>query len=258
MSTAHVRTVVRDHVARVVLDRPPVNALTPDVLEAIGAAFGSFAGDGDVRVAVLASAVERAFCAGADIKASLGGGSDDPPAIDPGARGRNALWSLYDCAVPVIAAVNGPALGGGLALVSCCDIIVASERAVFGLPEIDVGLLGGGSHLQRMIGPHRMRHAFFTGRRISAAEMLALGAISMVVPHADLDAEVDAIAADIERKSPAAVRLAKEAFNRVEHLPLKEAYRIEQDYTNRLARFEDSREAMAAFVERREPRFRGR
>lgn len=157
------------------LDRPPVNALTPDVLQAIGAAFGSFAGDRDVRVAVLASAVERAFCAGADIKASLAATGDDPPPTDPGARGRDALWSLYDCAVPVIAAVNGPALGGGLALVSCCDIIVASERAVFGLPEIDVGLLGGGSHLQRMIGPHRMRHAFFTGRRIPAADMLAWG-----------------------------------------------------------------------------------
>jgi enoyl-CoA hydratase len=157
----------------------------------------------------------------------------------------------------VIAAVNGPALGAGLAFAACCDLIVASERAVFGCPEVEVGLLGAGSHLQRMVGPYRMRELYYTASRIPAQEMFQLGGISRVVAHESLMEEARAIAADIARKSPPAIRLAKEALNRVEHMPLKEAYRTEQDYTARLSRYDDSKEAMQAFLERREPRFSG-
>jgi enoyl-CoA hydratase len=160
--------------------------------------------------------------------------------------------------VPVIAAVNGPALGAGIAICASADIVIASERAVFALPEITVGMLGGGSHLARLIGPQRMRLSYYTSERLSAAEMYRLGGVARVVPHERLADEAMAIARDIASKSPLAVRLAKQALNRVEDLPLKEGYRLEQDYTMRLGLFEDTKEAMDAFLEKREPKFKGR
>jgi enoyl-CoA hydratase len=255
--TEFLRVEVTDHVATVTLDRPPVNAMNGQLLLEIAETFPAVGADREVRAVVFASACERAFCGGADLK-GMGEPDPGPPPTDPGRVARDAMWAVLDCAVPVVAAVNGPALGAGLAFVACCDIIVASERALFGCPEIDVGLLGAGSHLQRMIGPYRMRELYYTARRVSADEMFQMGAITKVVPHEMLADEARAIAADIARKSPAAIRLAKEALNRVEDLPLKDAYRTEQDYTARLTRYDDSREAMRAFVERREPKFTGR
>jgi len=252
-----LKTEVERNVATVTLDRPPVNAMNGEVLQEIADTFPAISVDWEVRAIIFASASERAFCGGADLK-GMGEPAPGPPPTDAGRIARDAMWAILDCPVPVVAAVNGPALGAGLAFVGCCDIIVASERAVFGCPEIDVGLLGAGSHLQRMIGPYRMRELYYTARRVSADEMFQMGAISKVVPHEALAEEARAIADNIARKSPAAIRLAKEALNRVEYLPLKEAYRTEQDYTARLGRYEDSREAMQAFRERREPRFTGR
>jgi enoyl-CoA hydratase len=248
---------VRDHVATVTLNRPPVNAMNRQVLDEIADAFGGVATDWDVRAVVFASACERAFSGGVDLK-GFGDPPPGPPPADPGRIARDAMWAVLDCPVPVIAAVNGPALGAGLAFVACCDVIIASERAQFGCPEIEVGLLGAGAHLQRMVGPYRMREMYYTARRVPAEEMLRLGGVSKVVPHDTLAAEARAIAESIAAKSPAAIRLAKEALNRVESMPLKEAYRTEQDYTARLSRYEDSREAANAFLERRAPRFLGR
>jgi enoyl-CoA hydratase len=222
----------------------------------ITVAFESFAADRDARAVVLASAVERAFTAGVDVKDRVSTLDD----IDLDARrfARDAYFAIYDCALPVIAAVNGPALGAGIAICASADIVIASERAIFALPEITVGMLGGGSHLARLIGPQRTRLAYYTSERFSAAEMYRLGGVARVVPHEALADEAMAIAKQIASKSPLAVRLAKQALNRVEDLPLKEAYRLEQDYTMRLGEFEDTQEAMAAFLEKREPRFKGR
>jgi enoyl-CoA hydratase len=214
-----------------------------------------------VRAVIFSSACERAFCGGVDLKevgVPSGSAERGPRPTDAGKLAREAMWAILDCPVPVIAAVNGPALGAGLAFVACCDVIVASERAQFGCPEIDVGLLGAGSHLQRMVGPYRMRELYYTGRRVPASEMYEYGGISRVVPHAELPDAARRIAAEIARKSPPAIRLAKESLNRVEWLPLKDAYRTEQDYTARLGRYEDSAEARRAFLERRPPKFAGR
>lgn len=257
MTAQFVKIHVEDHIATVSLDRPPVNAVNGQVLLELRDTFAGVAEDWDIRAVVFASALERVFCGGADIK-DMGARAKGPAPIDSGRVARDAMWAILDCPVPVVASVGGPALGAGLAFAACCDIIVASERAVFGCPEIDVGLLGAGSHLQRMVGPYRMRELYYTARRVSAEEMFRLGGISRVVPHEDLAAESRAIATEIARKSPPAIRLAKEALNRAEHLPLKEAYRTEQDYTARLSKYDDSREAAQAFLERREPQFRGR
>jgi len=256
MAHEFIRVETADHVATVTIDRPPVNAMNRQIYREIAETFQAFDGERDVRVVVLASASDRAFLAGADLRER--NAASDEVVLDTGRRARECFWAIYDCAVPVIAAVNGPALGAGLAVVSCCDIIVASERAVFGLPEINVGLLGGGSHLLRLVGPHRMRLAFYTGERMPASELYRLGAVAKVVPSDALMDEARALAAEIARKSPIAIRLAKESLNRVEHMPFKDAYRTEQDYTARLRGFEDSREAARAFLEGREPRFQWR
>jgi enoyl-CoA hydratase len=257
VSVEFVRIEHADHVATVTLDRPPVNAMNHQLLTEIRESFSQVAEDWDVRAVVFDSAAERVWCGGVDLK-GLGAPTGGPPPSDAGKLARDAMWAVLDCPVPVVAAVNGPALGAGLAFVACCDVIVASERAQFGCPEVDVGLLGAGSHLQRMVGPYRMRELYYTARRVPAQEMFELGGISRVVPHEKLGEEARGIALEIARKSPAAIRLAKEALNRVESLPLKEAYRIEQDYTARLGKYEDSKEAMKAFMERRAPRFVGR
>jgi enoyl-CoA hydratase len=257
MTAEYVRITVADHIATVTLDRPPVNAMNRQLYREIADAFRSFEANREVRVAVLCSASERAFLAGADLRERFEGAAD-AVVLDTGRTARDCFWSILDCAVPVIAAVNGPALGAGLAVVACCDMIVASERAVFGLPEINVGLLGGGSHLLRLVGPYRMRQAFYTGERIPAAEMYRLGAVAEVTPPGEELDRARTYAAEIARKSPIAVRLAKDSLNRTEHLPFKDAYQTEQDYTARLRNFADSAEAAKAFLERREPDFQWR
>lgn len=257
-----LRVDVADHVATVTLDRPPVNAITRDTMIEMASVFDWLGGDRDVRVIIFTGAGERAFMAGVDLRtvATDDRGPDVPAALvtDPARAARDAMWSITDCAVPVIAAVNGPALGAGLAFAACCDIILAAEEATFGTTEINVGLLGASAHLSLLVGRHKARELFFTGEVVPAAELHRLGAVRSVVPRARLAEEAASLAASLAAKSPIALRLAKEAMNRVEWLPLKEAYRTEQDYTRRLLTFDDAAEARAAYLERRDPQWRWR
>ena len=254
-----VSVTIEDHVATVTLDRPPVNAATTQVLRELRDAFRAFTDDKDVRVAIFRAAGERAFIAGIDLRSIDEDSADAAPLIlDRGVIVREAMWSIYDCAVPVIAAVNGPAIGLGLALAALCDIIVAADTATFSTTEINVGLLGAGSHLGLLLPRHKVRELFFTGEAISAAELHRLGAVRAVVPQSELQATALELARSLAGKSPVALRLAKESLNRTEFLPLKDAYRTEQDYTNRLLGFEDAKEARAAFFERRPPEWKWR
>ena len=258
MTSVSVR--VEDHVATVVLDRPPVNAVDRGALIEIRDAFRSLDGRRDVRAAIFTAAGERAFMGGADL-ADIGGSDASAPAaevVDRGLVAREALWSVVDCAVPVIAAVNGPAIGAGLAFAACCDIILAAETATFGALEINVGLLGASAQLSTLVGRHKAREMYMLGERVSAAELCRLGAVRAVLPAEDLLPTANALAGELARKSPIALRLAKESMNRVESLPLKEAYRLEQDYTNRLLTYEDSVEARQAYLEKREGAWRWR
>ena len=168
------------------------------------------------------------------------------------------MWAITDCAVPVIGAINGPALGAGLAFAACCDILVASENATFGTTEINVGLLGASAHLSLLVGRHKAREMYFTGEQVPASELYRLGAVRAVVPRAELMATARELATTLAAKSPIALRFAKEAMNRVEFLPLKEAYRTEQDYTAKLLRYEDATEARNAFLEKRDPEWKWR
>jgi enoyl-CoA hydratase len=253
---------IADHIATVVIDRPPVNAVTTDTLAEIRDVFREVGESRDVRVAIFTGAGERAFVAGADLKAFDEEAKVDrstwPPSrvVDRGQVARDALSAVYECAVPVIGAINGPAIGAGVALAAVCDVLVAAEHARFGATEINVGLLGASAHLSLLVGRHKARELYLTGELISAQELHRLGVVRTVVPVDRLLDEARAFAAVLAAKSPIAVRLAKEALNRVEFLPLQEAYRTEQDYTTRLLGFDDSREARRAFREKRDPVWR--
>lgn len=170
MDTEFVKCDVRDHVALVTMDRPPVNAVNTQVHEEIMRVFDTLSDREDVRVAILTGA-GKVFCAGADIKARV---EREPQAGDfwqHSRRAREAFHSILECRVPVIAAINGPALGAGLAIVASCDLLLASEQAVLALPEINVGLLGGGRHAMRLFPHSKARRLMFTGQRLSGADL---------------------------------------------------------------------------------------
>jgi enoyl-CoA hydratase len=251
---------VADHIAVVTLDRPPVNAVDHATLGELTDAFIGLNDDRDVRVAIFTAAGDRAFMAGLDLRAEAPALERTPARFvtDPGLVAREPMWAITDCAVPVIGAINGPALGAGLAYAACCDILVAADTATFGTSEINVGLLGASAHLSQLVGRHKAREMFFTGEAVTAEELHRLGVVRAVVPRAELMDTARALAATLAAKSPIAMRLAKESMNRVEGLPLKEGYRTEQDYTARLMRFDDAREARAAFLERRDPDWKWR
>jgi enoyl-CoA hydratase len=259
---ADLRVDVVDHIATVTLDRPPVNAVDTGTFAEIIDVFSGFADDRDVRVVIFTAAGARAFMAGVDLQ-TVGPrprGAETPASLvtDPARMARDAMWAITDCAVPVIGAINGPALGAGLAFAACCDILIASDNARFGTTEINVGLLGASAHLSLLVGRHKAREMFFTGEQVSAAELHRLGAVRRVVPLSELAEASRDLALGLAAKSPIALRLAKESMNRVEHLPLKEAYRTEQDYTARLLGFEDAAEARNAFMEKRAPEWKWR
>ena len=158
----------------------------------------------------------------------------------------------------MIAAVNGAALGAGLGLMAACDIFYAAEEATFGMPEINVGLAGGASMLKTLFGRSTARRLFFTGQRLTARELLARNVVEDVLPAAELLPAALALARVIARKAPLAVVYAKRAANMCDLMPQRDAYRFEQEFTMALARTEDAREARMAFLEKREPVFKGR
>ncbi len=245
---------VAGHVATVTLDRPPVNALSPEMQAQIIRTFDRLSDEPAVR-AIILTGKGRVFCAGADIKARAG------KSFGPGERWehnrsvREAFHAIMECRKPVVAAINGPALGGGLCLVASCDILVAATAAEVGLPEINVGVLGGGRHAMRLFGHSLARRTMMLGYRVPGPELYRRGIVEACVPPEELMATARQFARDLAGKSPTAMRLAKEALNAIEEMSLRDGYRFEQNMTAELGRHPDSREAMAAFVERRPPRF---
>lgn len=251
------RVTCADSIAVVTMDHPPVNAQGRVFHEEAMRIFDTLSDMDECRVAVLTGA-GKCFSAGADIKGRAQQESLAGDLWQHNRRVRECFHSITECRKPVIAAINGPALGAGLALAAACDILVAAEEASLGLPEIDVGLLGGGRHTMRLFGHSRTRRMMLTGLRVDGAELYRLGIVECCVPRAQLmDAALD-IARAIAAKSPVAVRLAKHALNTIEEMSLRDGYRFEQNMTAELSRHPDSREAMRAFVEKRTPVFTGR
>src|SRR4051794_14063005 len=225
-----IKTEIKDHIALVTMDAPPVNAQTREFVEEFIAAFDELNETASVRVIVLTGA-GKTFSAGADIKSRGKVGAVPGDTYRHLRRAREVGFCIIESNKPVIAAVNGPALGAGLGLALCSDIILASENAVFGLPEIDIGLMGGVRHTMRLF-PHTLaRRMVLSGYRVPAAELYRRGIIEDCVPLDQLMPAAMTMASGIAKKSPAALRLAKRAINTVETMGLKDGYRFEQNLT---------------------------
>jgi enoyl-CoA hydratase len=251
------RLEVADGIATVTFDRPPVNAQNRQSREELIRIMDSLSDREDVRVVIL-TAAGKLFSAGADVKerVDLVKAPGDYPKHNR--LTREFFYAVSDCAKPVIAAVNGPAIGAGFALMLACDIMLATEDAYFVMPEIDVGLAGGARFLMQHLGKSAARKMYFTGRRVPAAELHRLGVIETPLPREQLLPAAMEIAREIAAKSPIAVRQVKRAFNTVEEMPVRDGYRFEQSVTVELSHTEDAKEAQRAFVEKRKPKFKGR
>ena len=249
----YVKTNVDERgIAEVFLDYPPVNALDSTRWAHLAKTIRALGEDEKVRVVVLGGN-GRGFCAGVDIKEL----ARDSSLITKVNRGcYDSFAAVYDCPVPVIAAVHGFCLGGGIGLVGSSDIIIAADDATFGLPEIDRGAMGAATHLMRMFPVQKVRRMFYTGQPITAAEAYRLGAVESVVKRDDLLPAARALAENIAAKSPRAVRLAKWSLNGIELMDIKKSYRYEQGFTFELYTSPDSQEARSAFVEKREAAFK--
>jgi enoyl-CoA hydratase len=240
-------------VAVVALARPPVNALNREIREALVQTVDSLQGRDDVRAIVL-TARGKVFCAGADIKEKQRLGAADDH-LRANRLTRDAFLCLLDGSKPVIAAVNGAALGAGFVMAACCDMILAAESAFFGMPEIDVGQGGGASFLQRILPLSKMRRMMLTGERVPADELYRLGAVEACVPDAELLPTAIDLAGEIAAKSPTAVRTIRGSFLTVEGLTLRDGFQLEQGYTTTLSTSADAEEARRAFLEKRKPVF---
>ncbi len=247
-------------VATVTLNRPKVlNALSAVVLDELEAVFNALAADPAVRVILLTGAGEKAFAAGADISELAAIPHDDGEAS--ALRGQAVLRRIETCGKPVIALVNGFALGGGCELVLACTLRIASENAKFGQPEVKIGILpgyGGSQRLPRLIGPSAALKMILTGAPIDAAEALRLGLADEVVPLDQLLARGDELARQILAVAPATVGASIEAVQKGADLPLEEALALEARLFGVMCRTEDKTEGTGAFLAKRAPVWTGR
>jgi enoyl-CoA hydratase len=228
-----VTSTLRDDGIRVVtMDAPPVNALTVQGWFDVASALDEAGRDLDTHVVVL-RAEGRGFNAGVDIKEMQNTTGFD--ALIGANKGCYAAFkAVYECAVPVIAAVNGFCLGGGVGLVGNADCVVASDDAYFGVPEVNQGALGAATHMARLVPQHLMRTLYFTARTITAAELVQHGSVLEVVPRDQLDDAALKVAGEIASKDTRVIRAAKEALNGIDPIDVNKSYRFEQGFTMEL------------------------
>jgi enoyl-CoA hydratase len=239
----------RDGIVDVVIDFPPVNALSGQGWHDLAAAVTVAGADQETRVVIL-SARGRGFCAGVDIKEMqrLQGNEG----ILRASQGCFAAFAaVYECPVPVIAAVQGFCLGGGIGLAGNADVIVAADDATFGLPEVDRGALGAATHLARLVPQPLLRAMVYTCQTVTARQLLDFGTVLRVVPAAELTAAANAVAAQIAAKDPLVIRLAKQSLNGIDPVDVKRAYRYEQGFTYELNLAGAGDRARRAFVDER-------
>lgn len=261
-----IRTATTSHVFEVTLDRPEArNALSQAMARALCDAWRTFRDDPDLRVAILTGSGDTAFCAGADLK-ELGELYRSMTPIERRERGERepglgGITRNLDPGKPIIAAINGHCLAGGLELALACDLRIAAPHATFGLPEVRRGIIpgaGGTQRLPRAVPQAVAMELLLTGASIDADRAARCGLVNRVVPAERLLDEARAVAARIAKNAPLAVQAARTAALRGRHLPLDEGLRIEQFYAEPLRTTEDAREGVRAFVEKREATFHGK
>ena len=231
-----------------IIDFPPVNALPAQGWFELADAVTQAGADPATRAVILA-AEGRGFCAGVDIK-EMQRTPGHTALIDANRGCYAAFGAVYDCAVPVIAAVHGFCLGGGVGLAGNADIVLAAEDASFGLPEVDRGALGAATQLARLVPQPLMRAMVYTCRTVSAQQLLSFGTVLDVVPNARLRAAAHELAGQIAAKNPAVIRLAKQALNGIDPVDVKRSYRYEQGFTFQLNLAGVADQARQAFVDR--------
>lgn len=245
------------HIAVLTMNSPPVNALTRALNDELTLALDRISEIDDIRVVILTGA-GKVFCAGADLKGRAENikGPGDLPAHSR--RTRECFHAIRECAKPVICAINGAALGSGLAMAASSDILICSDKASMGLPEVDVGLLGGGRHAMRLFSHSHLRRMMLTGHRVSGPELLRMDIVEACTTAEELMPAALALAATIASKSPVSTRMGKHTLNVIEDMSLRDGYRYEQDMTGLIGRTDDAREAQLAFKEKRPAVFTGR
>jgi enoyl-CoA hydratase len=237
---------ITDGIAEVVMCTPPVNALDVAGWFALADLFASLGADPAVRVVIL-TADGRGFNAGVDIKEmQRTPGHEALVAANEGCYA--AFAAVYACAVPVIAAVHGYCLGGGIGLVGNADLVIASDDATFGLPEVDRGALGAATHLARLVPQQRMRAMVYTCERATAQELHSYGSVYRVVPRAELRDAARALAAQIASKRPRVIRAAKASLNGIDPVDVNRSYRFEQGFTFELNLAGEGDRARDAFI----------
>jgi enoyl-CoA hydratase/carnithine racemase len=251
------RIELKDHVATLTMAAPPVNAQNRTFREELVKVFDVLGASSDVR-AIILTGDGRAFSAGADLseRAAL---LEEPGGY---ARHNRLVRASFDvvmeCPKPVIAAVNGAAIGAGCVLALVCDILVAAEDAFLSMTEVDFGLAGGVRHVLRSFSPSDARLLIYTARRVTGKDLFRMNVASACVAKEQLMQEAVAIASTIAQKVPLAVTAAKRSFGLTEEMNLRDGYRYEQSQTAALAETEDTKEALSAFREKRTPVFHGR
>ena len=243
----------KGHIAVVTMRRAPVNAVNHQFYREIIEMFDNIGTDKDIRVAALCSEFEKYWCAGNDVNDFVGMTPENGHIRHRSVY--NAFMAIYECAVPTIAAIDGYAIGNGMAFASVCDIIIATDRAVISAPEINFGVMGAGLLLNRLVPEKVVREMVFTGRHVKAVELERYGCLRCVPPGALMN-EVMETAKLIASKCPPTVRLLKESLNCVESMDFKSGLYVEMGYTRKASSFEDSKEAKKAFLEKREPVFK--
>lgn len=244
---------IENGIAEIVMNNPPVNALRVQGWFDLAKLISETGQNPDVRVVIL-TATGKGFNAGVDIKEmqrTEGFGS----LVGANQGCYQAFKAVYECEVPVIAAVFGYCVGGGIGLVGNADMIIASDDAFFGLPEVDRGALGAATHLSRLVPQHKMRSMVYTCANATAHELHAYGSILKVVPKKDLLPEARALAQSIAQKNPTIVRAAKACLNGIDPVDVNRSYRFEQGFTFELNLAGIADEARDAFVEKRDPKF---
>lgn len=251
MSKPFSLNITDNGIAEMIFNKPPVNAFDSAGWFAIANKIEALGKNDAVRVIIIA-AEGKGFCAGVDIK-ELQADASKITAVNKG--NYDTFKAIHRNEKPVIVAVHGFVLGGGIGISGAADIIVASECATFAVPEVDRGAMGGGAHLQRMFPVQKVRYMYFTGEGIDAQEAYRLGAVEKVVPRDQLLDTAREMAEKIAEKSPRMIQLAKEALTGIEDGNLEDKYRWEQGFTQEAYASKDSQEARDAFVEKRDASF---
>jgi len=246
-----IRTETAEGVTEVVIDNPPVNALSSAGWREMADTIAREGARDDVHCLVV-RAEGRGFQAGVDIKELQ---ADGTKIVDVNRGCYDTFAAIYDAPIPVISAVHGYCIGGGIGIAGSSDFVVCSDDATFALTEIDRGALGAATHLMRMFGMQKTRRMLYTAEPIDAQEALRIGGVESVVPRDKLRDEALQLARTIASKSPKALRLAKWSLNGIEVLDPKQAYRFEQGFTLELYTSPDSQEARDAFVQKRDAKF---